>query len=158
MTNGVQAQTQKKMAALENWMAPLFAKAPHLPQSARQILAQIAPWAALIFGILGLVSLLSAGAYLSTLLSFFWGGSMMLRLFLFFEVLVSLIASVLEILAFKPLSARKKKGWNFLFYATALVGLAALVDLIFRYGSSFGGIIGALIGFWLLFEVRGLYR
>ncbi|MEI8230210.1 MAG: hypothetical protein WCG83_03650 [Candidatus Peregrinibacteria bacterium] len=148
---------EKKMAALESWMAPLFKQLPHLPHNARETLAKIAPALSLIFGILGLLALLSAGAF-ATILSVFslFGGFVLAPLALFISVVTGIIACILEIMAYKPLSIRRKQGWNFLFYGTVLTGAANIVELVFAYGS-LGGIVGSVIGLWLLFEVREMY-
>ena len=159
-TSTLNVQTQKHMGALEQWMAPLFAKFPHIPDGGRKTLADIAPWLSLIFGILGLLSILSS----LSMASYFAFGvvSMMnvtslMQSSMFIFLIAGLIASVLQILAFKPLKARHKKGWNLLFYSTVITTATTILSLLFGY-SSFGGLIGALIGFWLLFEVRGLYQ
>ncbi len=157
MDSGISRQAGKHMSALETWMVPLFAKAPHLPESARQTLAKIAPWLALIFGILGLFGILSAGI-LSSMFAFSFVGMGMVQISMVISLLAGLISSVLEIFAFKPLSARRKKGWNYLFYATVLMAVSALIGAILGYSGALGNILGILIGFWLLFEVRRLYQ
>ena len=157
MANDFQATTEKHMGALENLLAPIFAKAPHLPEGGRKVIGQIAPWLALVFGILGLFAIVSAGSMMSVFaLSAVFAGVDYALLYL--ALLVGLISSILDLLAFKPLTAYKKRGWNFLFYATVLSALATIVNLIFGYGYGLGNILGLLIGFWLLFEIRGLYR
>ena len=155
-TSTLHAETQKHMGALEQWMAPLFAKFPHIPDGGRKTLADIAPWLSLIFGVLGLFAILSAGSLMSYL-SFSFIGMGMLQISMFISLLAGLIASVLQILAFKPLKARHKKGWSLLFYATVLTTATTILSLLFGY-SSLSGLVGVLIGFWLLFEVRGLYQ
>ena len=52
---------QQQVGVLENQLVDVFAKAPHLPQNIRDILITLVPWLALIFGILGIVSLLALG-------------------------------------------------------------------------------------------------
>ena len=158
MANDFQATTQKKLAALEGWLAPIFAQAPHLPASFREFLATIAPWLSLIFGILGLIALLSAGVLLSVAsLSFMTGGISEVAWVI--SVLAGLIAAVLQILAFSPLKKRQKKGWNYIFYGTIITTAAAIIEIAIGYGSSaIGTVIGTVIGLWLLFEVRPLYR
>lgn len=151
-----QATTQKHMNALEGWLAPIFAKFPHIPMGGRQTLTKIAPWLALIFGVLGLLGIVSAGSLMSYL-SFSVLGMGMIQITMFISLLAGLIACILEILAFKPLKAMKKKGWDLLFYATVLTTATTILSLLFGY-SEIGSLIGALIGFWLLFEVRGLYQ
>ena len=147
------------MAALESWLAPLFAKTPHLPDNIRQSLTQIAPWLALVAGILGL---LGASALFSM---FGFMGSMMSMQYMMMgstfpimlALVISLIAAILDLLAFKPLSARQKKGWNLLFYGVVLSAVSFVINLFFGY-ATIGSVIGVLIGLWLLFEIRGLYR
>lgn len=152
----MRAKAEQNMAALENWMAPLFAKTPHLPENARQSIAQVAPWIALIVGILGIAAILSAGGFAS-MFAFAYVFSGVSYFALYAALIVGLIAAILDLLAFKPLQARQKKGWNFIFYGTVLSAVSAILNLLFGY-ASLGTIIGPLVGFWLLFEIRGLYR
>lgn len=155
-TSSLHTETAKHMGALEQWMAPIFAKFPHIPENGRKTLADIAPWLALIFGVLGLLGIVSAGSLMSYL-SFSFIGMGMIQITMFISLLAGLIACILEILAFKPLKAMKKKGWDLLFYATVLTTATTILSLLFGY-SEIGGLVGALIGLWLLFEVRGLYQ
>lgn len=145
-------------AALENALAPLFAKLPHLPHNVRQTLVSIAPWLALIFGVLGLFTVLSALAMIPVLLSMPFGAAAMGGSYLpiFIGLILGAVAAVLDLLAWKPLTAHKKKGWNLLYYGNILSVVSSVINMAFGY-SGFGGLIGALIGFWLLFEVRSLY-
>jgi len=151
----------KHMNALESWMAPLFAKTPHLPANIRETLASIAPWAALIFGIMGVLGIFSILSFLPMLTSMpFVGMAGLGKLYpmIIVATLIGGLAAVLDLLAFKPLKARKKKGWSLIFYGNTLSALSAILNIIFGYSGNFGGIITVLIGFWLLFEVRDLYR
>lgn len=150
------AKAEHNMAALENWMAPLFAKAPHLPNNARETIAQVAPWIALVVGILGIAGILSAGGFAS-MFAFAYVFSGVSYFALYAALVVGLIAAILDLLAFKPLQARQKKGWNFIFYGTVLSAVSTILHLVFGY-ASVGSIIGVLVGFWLLFEIRGLYK
>jgi len=146
------------MAALESWMAPFFEKTPHLPNNARESIVKVAPWIALIVGIFGLFSvfpILSSVFMLASLpYARMMGGW-------YPAILVSLaflvVGSVIDLLAFKPLSDRRKKGWNLLFYGTCLGFVSTLVDM-FSGSPSLSGVVGTLIGLWLLFEIRGLYK
>lgn len=52
---------QQQVGVFEDQLVDVFAKVPHLPQNIRDILITLAPWLALIFGILGIVSLLALG-------------------------------------------------------------------------------------------------
>ena len=69
-------------------------------------------------------------------------------------------AKFIDALAKTGLKARKKAGWNYLYWG-ALVNVAyALVSLFTLNGAS--GFVGALlssaIGLWLLFQVRSEYK
>ena len=146
-----------EMGKLESWLAPIFAKAPHIPQSARDTLVSFAPWLAIVFGILGLGTLFSIGAFATLfspliLLAGGFGG-----ILVFVNILLSLGASVFDILAFKPLQDHKKKGWNFLFYGTVLSALSGILGILFM-SSGAEGILGTLVGLWLLFEIRPAYK
>lgn len=147
---------QKHAAALEHWLAPVFEKTPHLPHNARQTLASIAPWLALIFGILGLIGIISMGG-IGMILSFhmYWGGSAFPFLI---AMLIGLVTSILDLLAFKPLRDMRKRGWNLIFYGILLSALSTVLNIFFMGDVSLGGILGVLLSLWLLFEVRGIYR
>ena len=147
------------MNALEGWLAPLFAKTPHLPESARQSIVGIAPWLALIAGILGvygtfvglrMISFVSSLGYLGMMGG--WYPATLLAL------IAMGLAAVLDLLAYKPLSAHKKQGWDLLFYGNTLTAFASILTLLFGYGGGYSWIIGVIIGYWLLFEVRGAYK
>jgi Na+/H+ antiporter NhaC len=158
MTEQFAQQTEKKMAALESRLAPFFEKAPHLPHGGRKTLVDIAPWLALIFGILGIFTILSGGSFVS-MLSFSFFGYGFGQFSMLISLAAGLIASVLELLAYQPLLKREKKGWNYLFYAIVISAAAAVFSLIVGYGYGMGGqLLGTLVGLWLLFEIRGEYR
>lgn len=157
MTNG--SDFRSHGAALENWLAPLFDKLPHLPEDARKTIVGIAPWLALIAGILGLYGVFMGLSLVSYVTSFAYMGMMGGW---YPAMLLSLItmglAAVLDLLAFKPLSAHKKQGWNLLFYGVTLSAISSILTLFFGYGGGFAWIIGIVIGYWLLFEIRGHYK
>ena len=149
-------QSVMKLAALEAWMAPFFAKLPHLPADILETLAKIAPWLALIFGILGIAGILSAGMFAAVMSPAFYAMGMS-QVTIVVSLLTGIVACVLDLCAYKPLLARKKMGWNFIFYAQVLSALSLIVGIIFS-SVSIMNILGQFIGFWLLFEVRGLYK
>lgn len=153
---------QSKMNALEAWMAPLFAKTPHLPKGGLEFLANVVPWLALIFGILGILGAFSALSLFSVLPHSTMMPYAMPYYSDFYPVMIAGviaggIAAVLQVMAFNPLRARRKKGWSLLFYALTISAIMSVIQLLLGY-SYIGGILGALIGYWLLFEIRALYR
>lgn len=140
---------------VEHRLIPVFDKAPHIPAEGRRVLVQIAPWLALLGGVLGISAIwatgIFTGALMVTLLQS--AGSVVWVL----ALAVGLCSAVLDLLAFQPLRQQKKHGWNLLFWATLLSGAAAIVQIVLGY-SSLGSLLGILIGLWLLFEVRGMYH
>jgi hypothetical protein len=65
--------------------------------------------------------------------------------------IISMIPFVLEALALPGLFKRSKYAWNFLMYAS----LVAIVENILSF--SVGGIIGGIIGLYILFQIKELY-
>lgn len=155
---------------IEAMLVDLFEKFPHIPEGGRKVIADIAPWLALISGVFGLLSLLTAGG-LTVLLAIpqLVGGSMAVIIG-FITVALGLIATIFQLLAFNPLKERAKKGWNLLFYSALIGVISVLVSFIgsmmsmSAYGRAsglsalIGAAIGALIGGWLLFEIRKEFR
>lgn len=135
---------------LEQSLIKFFASFPHLPTKGREVLVVIAPWISLLAGVFSLFSFIGLVPLLAYFAFFF-------SPFLLLSTFFILIAAVLELLAFQPLLTKKRKGWNYLFYATTFSFIGCLVDLLFYYGS-FGTIVGFLLGLWLLFEVRDMYQ
>lgn len=143
--------------ALEAMLTPLFAKAPHLPQGGRRFITDVAPWLSLIFGVLGLFGLVSAGAigFLFAPLLILGGGLHGISFFI--TIVLGIASSVLSILSFNPLREMKKKGWNYAFYAMIISSIGTIISMVLIYGG-LGGIVGILIGAYILFEVREMYK
>ncbi len=152
-----QDQVTSQMHALEKWMAPLFAKLPHLPDSSRKTVKDLSPWIALVVGILGFIGLLGAGVMSMILSPFILFTKGVPGLFTFVFLALGLIACVLDLLAFNPLLKGHKKGWNYLFYGTVLTTISVALQILLGE-AALVSLLLMLVGFWLLFEIRGLYR
>lgn len=145
----------------------LVRKAPlQIPDNGRKALASAMPYLALIGGVLsvlgafGLYQLLtwsnpyatelgvnSAAAQYSTN----YGPLMWLSLGMI------IVEAVLLFMAFAPLKARRKRGWDLLFWVALLNVVYSLVYYIAMPSSILSfifSIIGTVIGFYLLFQVR----
>jgi hypothetical protein len=59
----------------------------------------------------------------------------------------------LQAMAVKPLFARAKKWWNLMFYAALVSFVASLMN-----GSLVSSVIGAVLGLYVLFQVKSLYK
>ena len=70
------------------------------------------------------------------------------------------VQAVLYFMAYNPLKAKAKRGWDLLFYAS-LLSVAYSVVTLFIHGRGFGslvaGLIGTAIGWWILFQIRPAY-
>lgn len=158
----------------EKTIGGLFKGAPAMPEKGKETLVKVWPWIALVVGILQLLaawgvwelthvanvlnnfanSLNVYGANVNTGLS---AGD---KLAIYLGVIVLVVDAVLLLLAFPKLKIRVKQGWDLLF-AGALLNVLYAVVAIFINGRGFGSflfsLIGSVIGFYLLFQVKGKY-
>ncbi len=75
-------------------------------------------------------------------------------------VIVMVVEGVLWIAAYSGTKARKKSGWNLLFYAVLVNALYGLVTLFTYYGgfmSFLSYALGTVIGLYFLFQIRSYY-
>lgn len=142
------AEKKNQLHEFIPWMEDVFKKAPHLPKNIREVLVTITPWLALIFGILGILG--GIGAVGVSPIALF--GGVYASAFVLFSGILALAASVLLLMAFSSLLKRQVKGWTLLFFAEVISAVASLLSL------SVGAVIGVLIGFYLLFEIKGQYK
>lgn len=151
----MQNSAKEQVGALEKSLAEVYANAPHLPEGVRKVLVDFAPWVVLIVGILGLIGAVPA-ILGSIAIAFVTLGA---GTWVLISALGWLAISILYLMAFSPLKAHKKSGWNKIFYASIISLLVSVVGAFFGGISGLvGGLIGAAIGFYFLFEVRGSYN
>ncbi len=133
-----------------------FAKAPHMPKNVREILVKITPWFAIIFGILGVLGgLYELGALITNNYFPFQFGERDATYYVtgFLAFLWWIGPSVLLIAAYPGLKAGKAKGWNLLFWSETTNVIISVVGL-----QLVSALIGGLIGFYLLFEIKSYYK
>lgn len=137
---------------LEKELEPIFlGKFPSFPDNVKDAIVQFGPYVMLVLAIIGLLGLLTAfgigGAAIGVGLAAYGGG------FNFYVgIAFAALTMVLYLMAFSPLKARKRAGWNLIYYALLL----SLVGNLLQF-NILGAIIGAVIGFWVLFQVREKY-
>jgi hypothetical protein len=150
---------QEKLSGLEAYLAPLFANLPHIPQGGREFMVKVAPWLALVFGILGVwggVQMLGfGGGQYSELMRLAGYSSASFMVGAIFNI----ASSALLLAGFTGLKAHAKSGWNMVFYSMVVSLTGGIVSVVMgmMYGI-IGLFIGACIGFYLLFEVRTHYK
>ncbi|MDQ2972945.1 MAG: hypothetical protein M3Q79_00480 [bacterium] len=162
-------QYQKKA---ENGLAELFDKFPELPSNFKKGLVDWLPVLSLIFGALQLffaIGFWRTAHSVNRLAD--WANSInetyntgaekvgTLGLAFWVALVAMALTGVLGILAYSGLKDRsKKRGWDLLLLAQIVSVLAGLFAAFSSYGNSIiGTLLGAVIGFYLLFQVRSFY-
>ena len=134
---------------VEEW----YSKLPPLPRSWTEVIVKITPWIALVFGILGVLGSIAAFGILTVLSPFVaLGGGVGAATNGVIGSLLALVSSGLLLAAFPGTRAGKMSGWNMLFYSEVVSLVSSVVFF------SVGGVVGALIGFYILFQIKTHYR
>ena len=129
----------------------LVQKAPfQIPQGGGEWIVKYGPWITVVLLILMLPPLLFVLGVGTALMPF--GGVGYAAGFSYLTV-VLIVEIGLTLAALPGLFARKMSGWRLLFYAQ----IASLVFSLLS-GNIISALIGALIGFYILFQVRSLYQ
>ncbi|MGB9707376.1 MAG: chromate transporter [Microgenomates group bacterium] len=136
----------------------LVKKAPFtIPENIKELIVSFAPYLVIIgviFGVPAVLAVLGLGALVSPF-SFLAGPSYAVSYG--FNYILSMIifgiVLVLEAMAVPGLFKRQKKAWQYLFYASLIGLVSSLLG-----GNILGGLIGALIGWYLLFQVKEYYK
>ena len=147
---GNQATPQGFMGTLEYY---LVAKAPfQIPANIKEMIVKFGPWLNLIF-LLTFIPVILALIGLGTLISFYSGAYMAGGGAWSIYSILSLITFVLSIIALPGLFRRKLSGWNMTFYAAVVSFVSSIIS-----GNLIGGIISAILGLYVLFQIRSYYN
>ncbi len=160
--------------SLEKSLNEVFGeKAPKLPEGGKKFLVEYIPYLALvgaIFSVINAWGLWNAARAASSIvnwaneLSRAYGGSSVttshFTVWVWLAIAFTLANAVLYFIAYSPLKARLKRGWEYLFYI-ALLGIGYAIVTLFvdgrGFGSFLGSLVGAAVGFWFLFQIRPAY-
>jgi hypothetical protein len=151
----------------EQLLAPLFKNLPALPENGKKALVKYWPVLALIFGVLQILAVFAlwqlghaVSAYLSVAMAY---GSVAstLGFFYYLGLVVLAVDAVILFMAYAPLKAHSRKGWDLLFFGSLLNLLYGIV-IIFdgAYGGLdklVGSLLGSAVAFYLLFQVSEYY-
>jgi hypothetical protein len=163
-TKKVEPPFSGPLAALEAWLySVVYEKVPlTLPVAFREWVVKYGPWITLVVGILLLPSLLTifaVGSYVTSVYSAYVGVSAGPAYYI--AMLVLLVEVVLMFAAISPLLKRRRFGWQLLFYSSTLSLVYAVFDA-FGYGFNIftliGGLIGAAVGYYVIFQIRSYYK
>ncbi len=135
----------------------LVKKVPALPENVKELIVKVAPWLTIIGIVLSvpaLLAVLGLGAFVAPFAGMMGPGvAFAYGMNYFVSMAILAVALVLEALAVPGLLSRSKKGWTLVFYATLVSLVSNLVNLNFVMG-----LVGALIGWYFLFQVKSHYK
>ena len=152
-----EGNSQNPLTQLEGTLDEYFGKkAPALPQNIKELIVKIAPYLAIIsviftvpailllFGLGGLASILApiGGTRAVALLPMMWIG-----------ILLLIPVILLEVMAIPGLFSKTATAWRYMFWAQLISIVSSLVQI-----NIVGALLSALIGFYLLFQVKNLYK
>lgn len=148
--------TNASLSGLEQTLELYFGKkAPELPKGVKDFLVSVAPWVTLISVVISLpavLALIGISSFVMPMSSYMAypvaTGTMWMV-----SSAVLVVTIVLEALAIPGLFKRTKQGWNLVFYSSLVSIVFSIISL-----NLVGGIIGALISFYILFQLRSYYR
>jgi hypothetical protein len=130
-----------------------YKKLPPMPKNWVEVITKITPWISLVFGILGVLTSLAAFGIFTVATPFMAMGSgvgaasgNIVAAVLWF------VSSALMLASFPGTRAMKMSGWRLLFYSE----VANLVSSVVIF--SLGGVVGALIVFYILFQIKHHYK
>jgi len=137
---------------LENELEPIFlGKFPPFPDDVKEFLVKYGPYLILfgaIFMLFGLLTAFGIGTAAIGIGVIAYGSGFMM----YVSLLIATAIAIMYLMAFSPLRARKKAGWNLMYYALLLSLLSSLIQL-----AILSVIIGGVLGFWVLFQIRDKY-
>jgi len=128
-----------------------------LPIGIKEFIVKIAPYLIIIFAILtlpvifaviGLSAALAPFVVMGTMMGGYygWGFASIVAL------VVAVVSLIISVMAVPGLFKRTRGGWRLVFYATII----SLIGSILSF-NVIGGIIGAIISWYILFQVKDMY-
>ena len=136
----------------DKWLENVFKGAPELPKGFRGFLVEAFPWLALlggIMGVMGIVGALSMGGLamgMATAFGYHFGWQYWVN------IVLLAVMTYFDFKAFNLLKERKMAGWRLSWYMVVL----SIVDTVVMLNPM--GLVGVVIGFYLLYQVKGEYK
>ena len=143
------AQTKQFSKPLED----LFAKAPALPAGGREVIVSFAPWISLIFGVLLVLASLGGLGVGTALAPFAMYAGVGNTMFLMAASVLGIVQGALMVLAFSSLKKKLVRGWNLWFWVEVIGVVSAVIAF-----NLIGAVVNAVIGFYLIFQVKSYYK
>lgn len=131
----------KSFVSFEDKILGLFKSLPKLPKEIVSFIVSFGPYLVLIGGVLSVLSILSL----------FSVGTLFFPSY-YIYVIGSVISGIMLILSFTDLKNKKMFGWRLLFWSSNVNIATSLLSL-----NIFGAVIGALISWYLLYQIKPSY-
>lgn len=145
------SSTDSIIETVEKW----YSNIPSLPKNFQEVLVKIAPWVALIFGILGVlagIAGLGVMTAISPLAALGGVGGVRAAGSGILAAVLLIASSGLMLVAFPGLKSGKISGWNMFFWSEVVTIVSSVLAF------SLSGIVFDLIGFYLLFQIKRYYK
>ncbi len=152
-----EVNNKSSLVQLEGTLNEYFGKkAPALPQNAKEIIVKIAPFLAilsLIFTLPAILLLFGLGS-LATMFAPLGGVRAVSSIpTMWIGILLLIPVVILEVMAVPGLFAKTAKAWKYMYWSQLIVVVSNLVQF-----NIVGALLGALIGFYILFQVKSFYK
>lgn len=145
------------LAQLENTLHEYFVtKAPALPGNIKELMVKIAPYLtiiSLVITIPALLVLIGLGGVVTTMAPLGGIRAVQSTTAVWLSLLLLVPVLILEAMAIPGLFARAIKGWRFLYWAQIISVVSNIVEL-----NILNALLTAIIGFYLLFQVKSHYK
>jgi hypothetical protein len=135
-----------------------FKSLPKLPKGFTDFIVAITPWVSLIGGILLLVviGILGLIGLLASFVAAAVGVAPQYVVMMIVHLAIAILQGLIMLMAFKPTQDRKMAGWRLLGYSQLLSVISTILTL--NVGDIISGLIGAAIGFYILFQIKHYYK
>ena len=131
-------------------------KAPAMPQNIKELLVNLAPYLTVVSVLItlpGLLVLFGLGGFATMIAPMGGRESLSAVPTMWLSILFLVPVLILEIMAIPGLFAKKAVAWKYVFWAQLVSIVANLLQFNF-----FGAIIGAVISFYILFQIKSFYK
>ncbi len=147
-------KVMSSLSDLEKKLDEVFEKkAPQLPESIKELMVKYGPYLSLIMIVLSLPLLLSAFGLSALVAPMAFLGGVRAGVGFSMGILVTLVVVAMQGMAIPGLFKRQISAWKLLFWASLVSAVGSL--LRFDLG---GLIIGSVISWYFLFQIRSFYK
>lgn len=127
---------------------------PHLPKSWVKNIVKILPYLVLIGGIFSLIYGLQSLFSFNRNRAWVMHWLQISRAYYYVTAGFNIALAILYLMAYKLVKNKEYEGWLLLFWTIIISLIQGIVLLIMGWGGLIGSVIAALIGFYLIYEIR----